>query len=101
VRHEDRGGGHAARREHAQRIEAREPARRQQRADEVAGRVGGVHRAGREVAPAQLGAHRRQQQRVRETGQAQRDGGRQREGEGKQQRCFGHPRLNIDHFRRE
>ena len=49
-------------------------ARRQQRAEQVAGRIHRVHRAGGDVAPGQIGAHRRQQQRVRKARQPERHG---------------------------
>jgi hypothetical protein len=46
--------------------------RRDERADEVAGCVGGVHRARLREIPAEVGAHRRKQQRIGEPAQAER-----------------------------
>lgn len=84
-RHEQ-AGPHRTPDQQTQRPEAPHQGRRHQCAQQIAGRIRGVHRAGQRVAPAQIRAHRRQQQAIRKARDAERDRGthrqRKREAQG-------------------
>ena len=63
--------------QHGARVMPCQPAWSEQGTDQVTGGIDRVHRPGREIAPAQIAAHRWQQQGVGKARQAQRDGCRQ------------------------
>ena len=67
---------------HPPRVESLQCNRHEQRADQITGGIQRVHRAGGQVAPAQIAAHRRQKQTIGKSRQPERDGRRQR-----QRRC--------------
>ncbi|KAH0444093.1 hypothetical protein KCU90_g1073, partial [Aureobasidium melanogenum] len=71
-RHQKRSGRAAGAEQYTGRPAARE-LRKGERAQQIAQRIGGVHRASLGKAPAEVEFHRRQQQRVGKTGKAQRD----------------------------
>ena len=74
VQDKDETGQDSPADEQRARARALEQARHEQGADQVAGGVDGVHGAGGQIAPAEVGAHRRQEQGVGKAGEAERDG---------------------------
>jgi hypothetical protein len=85
ARHQDDGQRAAGAEQRARRPAAREP-REGQRAQQIAERIGGVHRASQGEGPAEVELHRRQKQRVCEAGKPERDRAAERERGSEHQR---------------
>lgn len=96
--HQQAGAGDKAGQQHEQRGQQRtgdqhpvravtpHQGRGHQRTDEIAECIAGIHRAGQQISPVQVAAHRRQQQRVGKARHSQRHRGAQRDGKRSQER---------------